>query len=258
MNKDTLHLWFAYPDDLLDEETAQACLRLLSEDELARWRRYKFDRNRREYLATHALARIALSHERGTAPNAWRFKVNDGGKPSLDPGCGLLFNLSNSVGLVVCLVGESDELGVDVEPLARAESILEVAPRMFSPLELAQLNSLPENRQLQRCLHLWTLKEAYIKARGMGFRLPLKRFSFVFDESSSIQLQIEPTLNDDAERWRFCLVEHAEHCIALMVENGTSPQLHVWEARFPFAPPRSLDSVGGVWNPRSAPHTENV
>jgi len=44
MNHAILHLWIAYPDDLLGEEAAQACLRLLSEDERARWQAFKFDR----------------------------------------------------------------------------------------------------------------------------------------------------------------------------------------------------------------------
>jgi len=258
MEKDSLHLWCAYPGDLLDEEAAQACFRLLSEDELSRWRGYKFDRNRREYLATHALARMALSRALGLAPDSLRFQLGNHGKPFLDPECGLHFNLSNSVELVVCLLGESGELGVDVEPRRRAGSIREVAGRMFSPSELKQLNNLPENQQLERCVQLWTLKEAYIKARGMGFRLPLAEFSFIFDESGRIRLQLGSILNDDPARWRFCVMEHAEHCIALMVDNTATPRLHVWEARPPFAPPRLVDSLCEVWHPCSPLRVENV
>ena len=62
MDQRNLDLWCAYPDDLLDEEAAEAAMRLLSDDERERWQRLKFDRHRREYLATHALARRALSH----------------------------------------------------------------------------------------------------------------------------------------------------------------------------------------------------
>ena len=252
MEKDALQLWFAYPDDLLDEEATQACLRLLSADEVARWRGYKFDRSKREYLATHALARTALSHCRGVAPETLRFRIGTHGKPSLDPDCGLRFNLSNSLGLVVCLIGEAREVGVDVEPRARAKSILEVASRVFSPMELTQLEELPPDQRPQRYLQLWTLKEAYIKARSMGFKLPLREFSFLFDEPNAIRLELKPVLNDDAARWRFCVVDHAEHCVALMVENSGSPQLHIWEARPGLVSPRSIDSISGAWHPRSS------
>jgi len=53
-------LWVAYPDDLKDEATALKCARLLSEDERARLERFKFDRHRREYLATRAVGRAAV------------------------------------------------------------------------------------------------------------------------------------------------------------------------------------------------------
>jgi 4'-phosphopantetheinyl transferase len=249
MNKETLHLWCAYPDDLLDEETASACARLLSEDELARWQRYKFDRNRREYLATHALARTALSYRYALAPEAWRFQLNDYGKPSIDQECDLRFNLSNSTGLVVCLVGMGAEVGVDVEPLARAKSILDLGPRVFSPRERAQLAELCEDERPERALRLWTLKEAYIKARGMGLALPLNKFSFVFDRSNGIRMEMDADFGDDPGRWRFCLLKHAAHCIALMIESRAAPELQIWEARPPFAGPRRLELEKDVWFP---------
>src|SRR5207253_10529421 len=60
-----------------------------------------------------------------------RFTVNAYGKPSPSPPCGLFFNLSNTASLVVCAVSEHHEMGVDVEPLARATDILEVAETVF-------------------------------------------------------------------------------------------------------------------------------
>ena len=152
MERETLHLWCAYPDDLMADEAAQACARLLSEDEDKRWCAFKFERHRREFLATRALQRTALSACHSIAPQDWRFEVNAHGKPAAKPECGLRFNLSNSLGLVVCLVSEGAEVGVDVEPYERAEKIAEVAPRFFSPLELEQLERLGGAERLDRVL----------------------------------------------------------------------------------------------------------
>lgn len=249
MNEETLHLWCAYPDDLLEEEAAAACARLLNDDELARWQRHKFDGNRREYLATHALARTALSHHRALAPESWRFRLNDYGKPAIDPECGLRFNLSNSTGLVVCLIGEGAEVGVDVEPQARARSILEIGPRVFAPREQAQLEDLPEDARPERALRLWTLKEAYIKARGMGLALPLNKFYFVFQGANDIRMEMDADFDDEPGRWRFCLLEHSAHCLALMVENRAAPELDFREVRPPFAAPRRLELPRKFWLP---------
>ena len=114
MSSNRIHLWVAYPDDLKDEATAEACARLLNEDERTRLKRFKFDRHRREQLATRALERQALSAYADIAPEEWRFEAGEHGKPTIardfdGRGLGgqareLKFNLSNSLGLVVCAV----------------------------------------------------------------------------------------------------------------------------------------------------------
>ena len=250
MPQNKLHLWYAYPDDLLNEETAHACARLLDQDERKRLQAFKFEKHRREYLATHALARTALSHHGGLAPEAWRFKLNAYGKPAIDPDCGLRFNLSNSLALVVCLVAEGADVGVDVEPCSRGESILEVTQRMFSPLELEQLDALKSEEKSARALRLWTLKESYIKARGVGLALPLSKLSFLFDDEEAIRMVLHPDLGDRPDRWQFCLLQHADHCVALMVESPSPPSMEIMEARRLLSQSRQLTAAQPFWFPR--------
>ena len=192
IDKKPLYLWCAYPEDLLTEATAHACASLLSEDERARWQAFRFDRDRREYLTTRALVRSALSHYHPIAPEAWRFQTNSHGRPQIDPDCGLRFNLSNFSDLVVCLISHESDVGVDVEPYENAEKIAELAPGVFSPVELAQLEALRGPEKLDRALSLWTLKEAYIKATGFGLSQPLNQFSFLFGGAEGIRLEMDP------------------------------------------------------------------
>lgn len=251
-----LELWCAYPADLMDPDAARACAALLSEGELARARRFRFERHRLEYLATHALARTALAHNHTFQPADWRFSENAYGKPAVDPGCGLHFNVSNSEGLVVCLVARGPavdpeskiDVGVDVEPFSRSAEIAALAPRVFSATEQAQLESLADAQRLERALSLWVLKEAYIKARGLGLSLPLKKFSFVFDAEEA-RLEMDPVLDDTPARWRFSLLDFAQHRIALMVDTATAP-LEIWEARPPQARARKLPASSSPWFPR--------
>ena len=232
MDSKKLHLWFARPDDLLDPGRAQACAALLTPEDQERWQRYKFEKNQRESLATRALVRIALSHQRReVAPQSWRFKENEYGKPFLDPDCGLHFNLSNSVGLVVCLIAEGAQVGVDVEAHARAPQIMNVIERVFSSAERAQLAALEEAAKLDRALSLWTLKEAYIKARGMGLALPLEKISFLSDGAEGIRLEIDPDVDSNPSRWRFCSFDHAGHRVAVVVEHDDVLNIDLWEAR---------------------------
>lgn len=250
MNKKTLHLWCAYPGDLLSEEVAQSCAALLSEEERARAEKFRFSRHRREALASRALVRIALSHYYPLPPASWQFTANAHGKPSAVPDCGLRFNLSNTVGLVACLIAEGSEVGVDAESHARAEKIMELAPKAFSTREQAQLEDLYGAEKQDRALSLWTLKEAYIKARGLGLSLPLDSFSFVFGGAEKIRLELDPDVDAEPERWRFCLLNHAGHRIAVIAEQPVADDLEVWEARPVLAPPVRVAIGCDGWFPR--------
>jgi 4'-phosphopantetheinyl transferase len=250
MNSKALHLWCANPDDLLDTSTARACAALLTPEETARWQRYKPDRHRRESLATRALMRISLSHYRPIAPAAWRFSENEYGKPFIHPDCGLRFNLSNSLGLVVCLVAEHDEVGVDVESHTRSTHIIEVVKKVFSPEERSQLDQLEYEAKLDRVLSLWTLKESYIKARGMGLALPLDKISFLFGGPEGIRLRIDPAVDPDPGRWRFCSFDHAGHRVAVLVEQAGGAALNLWQARPPLPNPMPLGACTAEWLPR--------
>lgn len=244
MNHDSpgaLQLWCAFPDDLLDPAAAESCAALLNEDERARWQRFRPERRRREYLATHALARTALSFYRPVAPQDWRFVTNAYGKPAPAPECGLRFNLSNSVGLAVCLVVDAPlEVGVDVEARTRADEIVTVEYKVFSAAELAQLDALPESERPDRYLSLWTLKEAYIKARGMGMALPLREISFLFDSAGAVRLEVAAGVDEDASRWSFRRLDYAGHRIAMVCEGAAGRGLELREARPPIAPPKPI------------------
>jgi 4'-phosphopantetheinyl transferase len=219
------------------------------------------------------LTRLALSHAHPLPPHAWRFSVNKYGKPSPIPECGLRFNQSNSVELAVCLISRPAaqygaavpdagiEVGVDVESFARAEEIVLLAARVFSAAERAQLDALPAAERPDRALSLWTLKEAYIKARGMGLSLPLPGISFLFDgpntdrpdamrfqnSPEAIRFEVAPGIDDDPGRWRFCRFDHTGYRIALAVEAAAAGPTEVFEVRPPLGPPVRLAWGAPSW-----------
>ena len=130
---------------------------------------------------TRALVRTVLStYHPSVDPRAWAFEIGQFGRPeiagpSVQPT--LRFNLSHTDGMVVCLVAGDREIGVDVEDTQRTGYTVEIADRYFSPAEVRELRSWPAERQAERFFDYWTLKEAYIKARGLGLQLPLDQFT---------------------------------------------------------------------------------
>jgi 4'-phosphopantetheinyl transferase len=279
-----LQLCYAWPADLIDPAVEQACAALLNDAERTRAARFRFDRHRREYLAAHALTRTALSRAHPLPPGEWSYSINGYGKPTPIPECGLRFNQSHSLELVVCLLARAGagpeiapEVGVDVEAHTRADQIVPLAPRVFSAAEQAQLNALSVADRLDRALSLWTLKEAYIKARGMGLSLPLTGISFLFGPAQEIHLETDAAVDSNPARWSFCLLDHSRHRTALVVDHAIArtivapplapaaenhavplrPTLEIFEARPPFAAPTRLPSGSETWLPTVAPASQS-
>jgi 4'-phosphopantetheinyl transferase len=212
---DELHLRFARFDDLDAAEPWQSWSRLLDPTETNRAARFMFERDRRTYVLSHALVRTMLSHFANVDPAAWRFEANAQGKPRIAEPIGyewLRFNLSHTRGGVLCGVARDVELGVDVETMDRATDHLGLCERYFSPAETAALRSAPTERQRDMFFRFWTLKEAYIKARGLGLAIPLDAFTFELDSSTSApapliapapSISFVPPIEDMPAKWQF-------------------------------------------------------
>jgi 4'-phosphopantetheinyl transferase len=251
VDKPTLCLWYAHPQELSAQGDIDAWASLLSGEERQRMERFRFERHRREFLATRVLLRTALSFGSPRPPASWRFKHNPHGKPSVDPECSSRFNVSNCPDLVVCLTSEGIEVGIDAESHERAATIAGLATEVFSPVERSQIDMLSVERRQDRALSLWTLKEAWIKAHGMGMSLPLQNVSFHFDQWDGICLELDSRLVEDFRGpWRFCLLDHAGHRIAIVAETSATPLLEVRA----MGPQMETASVVAweqpVWHPR--------
>jgi 4'-phosphopantetheinyl transferase len=214
-----IHLWLAFLDAIQDPQVLAHYRALLSREELQQQQRFYFERDRHRYLVTRAMVRSVLSRYAEVEPQEWRFAVNEYGKPSIAPAHaaarGIEFNVSHTDGLVMIGVARGRAIGVDVENVRTQRAALEIADRFFAPEEVAALRALPLEEQPRRFFEYWTLKEAYIKARGRGLAIPLDRFALRFGKNSA---QISVTLNensaDSSERWMFWQPQQPQDCLA--------------------------------------------
>ena len=160
------------------------------------------------------------------SPGAWMFETGTYGKPKIVNERGPHFNISHCDGLVACATSPVAEIGIDVESLAAPRSHYEV-DRYFAASERAWLRDLPEARRLIAVLQLWTLKEAYIKATGLGLSQRLDTFAFAFEPLQATFS--DPTLGD-AAAWRFeqQVIGSWTHILAAAYRVGaTPPPVHV-------------------------------
>lgn len=212
-------LWIADPTQLHRPDVLARVLGLLTPAERTKHDAFRFDVHRHEYLVTRALALAVLAAEVGASPSGLRFERNDYGCPRLASHAGIDFNLTNAPTLVAILVSRGGPVGVDLEPIARADDILEVASTVFAPSELGALRALASiEARRERGLDLWTLKESYIKARGMGLSCPLEKFAFHFEQGAPPRVTIDPSLADDGARWSFSQRDVDGHRISMCID----------------------------------------
>jgi 4'-phosphopantetheinyl transferase len=194
----------------------------LSPDERARADRFLFAEDRRDYTLAHDLLRRCLSIYRPAEPSAWEFDIEPSGKPVLRGDHAISFNLSHTRGLVACAIGAGIPIGVDAEGAGRVVDAGAIATRYFSPSEVAALAQFGDPTHRLRFLDLWTLKEAFIKAVGIGLSQPLHSMSFGLDDGT---IAFEPPPGFAAAEWHFALFEPpGPGRIAVAAQAATRPR----------------------------------
>ena len=187
-------------DGLAPSALARAEARLTGE-ERTRADRCRAESARRQFVAARALLRLMLARQSGEAERLWPLRLETHGKPVLDaPDPAFVFNLSHSESVVACALARAGELGVDVEDVAPGVDHVSVARRMFSAREAAHVAALTGGAQAEAFYAYWTLKEAYVKARGLGLSLDTTAFAFDLADGDAISFK---GIEDDAGRWRF-------------------------------------------------------
>jgi 4'-phosphopantetheinyl transferase len=225
---DEVHVWCADPSELERNGLIGPAHALLTAGELERLRRFHFDSDRLIFLATRVLVRQVLSRYESVAPDAWTFVANAQGRPEIGgPRSELRFNLSHTPGLVVCAVTREVDVGVDVESLARTKPI-ENFEHFLAPREAQALRLLTAAEQASRFFAYWTLKESYIKARGLGLAIPLDRFWFTIQANRPPRVEIDPQLLDSGDAWLFAQLRPTpQHLVAVCVRRRRRTEVNV-------------------------------
>lgn len=219
-----LDVWFVHYDEVTDSLLKEQYKKLLSEDEIVTMGKFVLSNDRLEYLVTRAALRVVLSeYNVHINPKKWFFKTNKYNKPYV-ANAGLdrpiYFNLSHSKNLIVLVVSRIEEIGVDVEHLRRGGSIFELAGSVFNDIEMQQMNELLGSKKRIRYFDLWTLKEAFLKAKGVGLHQPLSTFSYIFDEDDEFHLNLYDEDDEFPENWGFWRIYSSkEHAISLAIKE---------------------------------------
>jgi 4'-phosphopantetheinyl transferase len=169
------HVWRLELDS--SEPDAARLAALLSADERARADAFRFERHRSRYVGGRSRLRELLAAYVGEDARALGLVEGPNGKPELT-GHDLRFNLAHSESLGICAVSTA-EVGVDVEVVERERRPQweAMAKRFFHGDELRAVDGLSGEAGWREFLRTWTLKEACLKATGLGLLTDPASFS---------------------------------------------------------------------------------
>jgi 4'-phosphopantetheinyl transferase len=161
----TVHLWFATLDDLRPSLDAfQASLDPVEQD---RAERFRFKHDRERFVLGHGLLRMLLGNYLKRDGSLIRMARGPFGKPYLERKR-LRFNFSDTKDAILVGFTSGQELGVDIETMAREVDHAAVSEHYFTRSEIAAIQAGDPAGGKARFLDLWTRKEAVLKACGVG------------------------------------------------------------------------------------------
>ena len=219
-----IHVWMADVEELAPVAPALGALRDTAERE--RGARYHFEADRLRHAISRGLLRRLVGHYLDRPPAELRFGAGEHGKPHLagvDADL-LSFNLSHSGNLVLIALARHGRVGVDVESWGSRideAGIGRIAERTFSAHEHAALQTTAGEDKRAAFFAIWSRKEAYIKATGLGVSHGLSHFDVTPDPGDA-RLIADRMRGDDTTEWTlFDLVPAPGYSAALATDHAT-------------------------------------
>jgi 4'-phosphopantetheinyl transferase len=203
---------------------------LLAPDEIDRSRHFLMQRDRDRSVTSRGLLRLILATYLRTEPALIQFRYLAQGKPVLAPEQHpgpLHFSVSHSRDLIVYAISFLAPLGVDVEKVRPLPESARVSADYFSARENQILAALDPTEQTEAFFRLWTRKEAYLKAIGIGLGQALREIevSMLSDEPARI-LSIAGD-EREAARWHLAAFQPAAGYVAALATIGPIGELSV-------------------------------
>ncbi len=228
-HRDAVHVWRSLLD--LPGEYVDRLADTLSAAERTRADRFRFEPDRRRFIAAHGILRSILSRYLiDRRPADLCFVYNAYGKPALDQAVDdldLSFSVSHSHDLAVYAITCGREIGIDVEYIRPDLAEERIAERFFAPSEVAALRQLPKSSQPEAFFACWTRKEAYLKGLGEGLARPLNEFEIAV-RPGEVNAGVK-TRDDATSQWSLHEIYPGSGYVAALAVAGPIGPLSFWQ-----------------------------
>lgn len=217
-----IHIYIFNLNEILESEYPNKDS--LSDDEIKRVNKLKFESDKQRALKTYFIRRKILSAYTDISPEKIIFKYNVHGKPYFTDGnnFGIKFNYSHSQDLLLFAICLDNEIGVDMELIKDLPDLKNLAENYFSQEEFRYYQSFksPEEK-LFFYYKIWTRKEALLKAIGTGLTENLKELNVpgkIEKDNSKL------IVNYYKKNWTICDLKVPKNFIGSLAYNSEVPK----------------------------------
>jgi len=233
-----VQIWIIRLD--LESQQTNRLVPQLSSDEVARSERFLLPRDRNRFLICRAALRGLIAAHLGVPPGKVSFDYGEYGKPKLDGSMdcdGLSFNVAHSGDLGCIAVGWDGDVGVDIEAIRPVNNLDVMLDKTLTATEKQYVLDVPESERLRSFFRHWTLKEALVKAVGVGLQCPLREIELDLCEPSRI-VRLPPRVAGDRRFYLHELDLGQDYCGAVATESVEPPRIEC--CPWPEAEPNAL------------------
>ena len=216
-----IHIWGLLVD--LPQDRIVQLAQRLSGEEIKKSTCYRFERDRKRYIARQAFLRIILGYYLDCETRHINFSYGPYGKPRVQDdisSTGIHFNLSHSNGLALFAVTRDVEIGIDLEMIKPLSDLEGIVTNFFSPSEIAEFYKVTANERLFAFYNCWTRKEAFIKAIGKGLTYDLSEFDVSLAPDKPARILSISGNTEQAACWSLAELNPASDFVAAIAYKG--------------------------------------
>ena len=217
----------------INEQQKQLTLGLLNEKQRNKYKRRSSPELKDAYLAGRYYLLTLLAAYSNCKPNEIKLTYSRLNKPLLvtpyletptnkDFDGKIHFNFTdtniNNENYALFAFCREHQVGVDLESCSRSSEFERIARRRFTPTELEYATNNKGQLDSQRCLAIWTRKEAYGKAVGVGINFQMNKRNLVSNGMNSTPFNYD--FNDGENDWRLLQIQPDPRFIASVVHQS--------------------------------------
>jgi 4'-phosphopantetheinyl transferase len=229
LNQEQIHVWRVNVDQSLSSVEKYAPT--LSLDEQERAAQFRSVKDRERFLVARGTLRVILARYLDREPHQLRFVYGEQGKPALaaDLQKAVRFNVSHSQSLALFAVARDCEVGIDIEAIRTDFDVEGISGRYLSAQEAALIRAAPIEIRHQVFFTCWTLKEAYLKASGVGLSASLEPTEILPHRKPSGIMLGDAAEREESSRWESHRLPALPGYAAALVATRKRMQVRCWQ-----------------------------